>query len=145
MLAWTISFYPQSILNWQRKSVAGFSLEFSILNVFGFFFYSLYSVGGFIYPHLGTGVVELNDMLFAVHAYLISWIQLSQVFIYERGSQNSFALWAIIMVVWESIVVIWLFSFEGIAGVTVPIVINTFRIAGYWKALITLTKYCPQV
>ena len=72
MLAWTISFYPQSILNWQRKSVAGFSLEFAILNVFGFFFYSLYSVGGFIYPHLGTGVVELNDMLFAVHAYLIS-------------------------------------------------------------------------
>jgi hypothetical protein len=65
--------------------VDGFSIEFAILNVCGFFFYSLYSVGGYVYDRMGTGKVEVNDLGFAVHAFLISSIQLTQVFIYDRG------------------------------------------------------------
>ena len=146
LISWTVSFYPQAILNWQKKSVAGFSIEFAILNVWGFFFYSLYSVGGYIYSHLGTGVVDLNDLLFAVHAYLISSIHLSQVFIYDRGNQTTFAIWVVLLLIVEWIVIFALFMLEGVIGVTwLPNSANTFRMAGYWKALITLLKYWPQV
>lgn len=34
--AWSISFYPQAFLNWRRKSVAGLSLDFQLLNLLGF-------------------------------------------------------------------------------------------------------------
>lgn len=63
--AWSFSFYPQIFVNIRKQrysliclcsSVAGFSLEFALLNVSGFYLYSLYSVGGtiFYYP-FGTG------------------------------------------------------------------------------------------
>jgi len=39
-------------------SVGGFSLEFALLNPSGFFFYSVYSVGGRVNPNLGTGEVS---------------------------------------------------------------------------------------
>jgi cystinosin len=34
--AWSISFYPQAILNYQRKSVTGLSFDFLLLNITGF-------------------------------------------------------------------------------------------------------------
>mmetsp|Transcript_19019 Transcript_19019/g.21325 ORF Transcript_19019/g.21325 Transcript_19019/m.21325 type:complete len:276 (-) Transcript_19019:118-945(-) len=144
--AWSFSFYPQIILNWKKKSVAGFSLEFALLNVSGFFFYSLYSVGGFVYPHLGTGTVATNDLVFAFHAFFLASIQFSQAFIYERGKQNTFALWAIVLLVVEWITLIVVFSLEGILNIgLLPIAFNTFRVAGYNKAIITFLKYMPQV
>ena len=83
--AWSISFYPQIFLNIQRKSVAGFSLEFALLNVSGFFFYAVYSTGGSVVPFMGTGKVEINDLAFAWHAFILASIQLSQAFIFDRG------------------------------------------------------------
>lgn len=41
-------------------SVAGFSLEYACLNPSGYFFYSVYSVGGSIDPFLGTGEVSAS-------------------------------------------------------------------------------------
>ena len=32
----SVSFYPQAWLNWRRKSVAGLSLDFQLLNLLGF-------------------------------------------------------------------------------------------------------------
>ena len=43
------------------KSVAGFSLEFALLNPSGFFFYSVYSVGGRVDSELGTGDVSADQ------------------------------------------------------------------------------------
>ena len=57
-LAWSASFYPQSIKNYNAKSVGGFSLEFALLNPSSFFFYSVYSVAGRVNPDLGTGEVS---------------------------------------------------------------------------------------
>ena len=62
--AWSASFYPQAWENYKRKSVAGFSLEFALLNPSGFFFYSVYSVAGFIDPFLGTGDVSCGSYRF---------------------------------------------------------------------------------
>lgn len=35
-MAWSLSFYPQFIFNWRRKSVIGFSLDLALLNPAGF-------------------------------------------------------------------------------------------------------------
>jgi len=56
-LAWSASFYPQSFINYKKKNVGGFSLEFALLNPSGFFFYSVYSVAGRVNGDLGTGEV----------------------------------------------------------------------------------------
>ena len=136
--AWSFSFYPQSILNYYKKSVAGFSLEFALLNVSGFFFYSLYSLGGFVYGDLGTGDVAVNDLVFALHAFAMSSVQFGQAFIYERGKQKHFALWAIVLLIVEWIALAIIFLIEGLIGVKgIAEEYNTFRIAGYNKALIT--------
>lgn len=34
-VAWTISFYPQVILNYRRQYVGGLSIDFAVLNVLG--------------------------------------------------------------------------------------------------------------
>lgn len=126
--------------------MAGFSLEFALLNVSGFFFYSLYSVGGFVYPHLGTGKIEPNDLVFALHAFMLASVQFAQAFIYERGAQKTFALWAVVLLIVEWIVLIVVFFIEGIIDVgQMPSEFNTFRVAGYNKAVITFLKYIPQV
>ncbi len=57
-LSWSASFYPQSYINYKKKNVGGFSLEFALLNPSGFFFYSVYSVAGRVNPNLGTGDVS---------------------------------------------------------------------------------------
>ena len=43
-VCWSLSFYPQIWINYKAKSVAGFSLEFAILNPVGFYFYNIYTV-----------------------------------------------------------------------------------------------------
>ena len=53
-------------------SVAGFSLEFAILNVSGFYFYSVYSLGGSIYGKMGTGDVGLRDITCRFNSMIFS-------------------------------------------------------------------------
>ena len=72
LTAWSVSFFPQAIENYYRKSVAGFSIEFALLNPSGFFFYMFYSVGGRIDSKLGTGEVRWNDLGFALLAFAMS-------------------------------------------------------------------------
>ena len=57
--AWSLSFYPQIWENYKRQSVGGFSTEYALLNPCGFFFYSFYSIAGFVNPNLGTGSVRM--------------------------------------------------------------------------------------
>ena len=88
-LAWSGSFYPQIFINYRNKNVGGFSLEFALLNPSGFFFYSVYSVAGRVNSTLGTGEVTNQDLVFALHAFALSSVQLSQIFIYDRGQQGN--------------------------------------------------------
>lgn len=42
-LAWSLSFYPQFLLNRRTKSVVGFSLDFAACNLLGFLCYSIFN------------------------------------------------------------------------------------------------------
>lgn len=47
-VVWSLSFYPQIWMNYKSKSVAGFSVEFAMLNPVGFYLYTLYNIQGLI-------------------------------------------------------------------------------------------------
>ncbi|KAJ3085763.1 hypothetical protein HK100_008932, partial [Physocladia obscura] len=84
--AWSVSFYPQLILNWRRQSVAGLSADFVWLNVAGFACYTLFTVGSLLLEHGGgsdgDGAVRFNDAVFAGHAFLVSSATAFQLWFY---------------------------------------------------------------
>jgi len=96
-LAWSISFYPQIVINYRRKSVDGFSVDFATLNVLGFFCYTVYAISfhfsndvqaDYKLAHHGKpNLVETNDVVFAVHALLASSVQWAQAYLcgYNKG------------------------------------------------------------
>ena len=57
------------------KSVAGFSVEFAMMNPVGFYGYTVYNLQGTINPDIGgTGTIYWNDLVFAIHAFALSSI-----------------------------------------------------------------------
>jgi cystinosin len=89
--------------------------------------------------------VDINDVVFAVHAFALSSVQLMQTFIYYRGKEKTkFATWAIIIAVLLVITVTIMFILN-VSGVKIPVNAGTIRMFGYSKAVITFVKYLPQV
>jgi cystinosin len=89
-ISWSLSFYPQPLLNWQRRSTTGTTIDFPAINVLGFVAY-LVSNCAFLYSpqirseyaarnHGTTPTVRFNDVAFAGHAVLLSSVTLSQFF-----------------------------------------------------------------
>ncbi|PSN39531.1 hypothetical protein C0J52_12389 [Blattella germanica] len=96
--AWSVSFYPQIYENWKRKSVVGLNFDFVSLNIVGFLLYSLFNCGLYWIPVIeeeymrryprGLNPVQLNDIVFSLHAALATFFMIIQCFIYERGNQK---------------------------------------------------------
>jgi cystinosin len=89
-LSWSLSFYPQPILNFKRKSTSGTTIDFPVINVFGFAAY-FSSNAAFLYSPVireqyalrnngHTPTVQFNDLVFAGHATLITALTLTQYF-----------------------------------------------------------------
>lgn len=83
-VAWSVSFYPQVITNWRRKSVVGLSFDFVALNLMGFVAYSVFNIGLFWvssikeqfllkYPN-GVNPVDSNDVFFSLHAVALTLV-----------------------------------------------------------------------
>ncbi|CAJ0585759.1 unnamed protein product, partial [Mesorhabditis spiculigera] len=96
--AWSISFYPQIILNYQRKSVVGLNFDFLFLNIVGFAAYTIYNVMNYwdqavqdeyarLHPKSPMPVL-LNDVIFSVHALIACLVTALQAFMYERQNQR---------------------------------------------------------
>mmetsp|Transcript_17142 Transcript_17142/g.24235 ORF Transcript_17142/g.24235 Transcript_17142/m.24235 type:complete len:400 (-) Transcript_17142:343-1542(-) len=94
-LCWSVSFYPQILTNYRRKSTSGLSTDFSVLNVLGFACYAAYTVSFFCdiggvkdeykERHGANAIVSVtgNDVAFAVHAFIISSFQVWQIYSYR--------------------------------------------------------------
>ncbi|CAG8488022.1 24691_t:CDS:2 [Gigaspora rosea] len=144
-LAWSISFYPQVILNWRRKSVEGLSLDFLWYNIYGFTCYSVL----FIkirkeYRDRNDGkdnLVQPNDVFFSVHAFILSFITLYQTFYYKRGADQHVSPITRILIGTSIIGIIFL-----LIGVTIGNYqwIDLFYYLSYIKLSISLIKYLPQ-
>lgn len=96
-LAWSSSFYPQIVMNHERKSTRGLSVDFCVLNVLGYCCYTAYTTTFFWNQHVideyqhrfssdgesAEITVQGNDVAFALHAVLMATVTLSQVGIYD--------------------------------------------------------------
>ncbi|WWC89452.1 uncharacterized protein L201_004376 [Kwoniella dendrophila CBS 6074] len=100
-LAWSYSFYPQLILNYKRKSTKGLSPDFIYLNPLGFLALSIWSWGAYFSPiareqykdrHQGhLPQISKSDLAFSLHAVIISFITLGQVWWYSRKSTGRYS------------------------------------------------------
>lgn len=155
-LCWSVSFYPQVLMNYKRKTTHGLSPDFALLNLMGFACYSIYTCCFFWSPLIQEEykqingknaqiTVQSNDVAFALHAFVLCSVQISQIFYYD-GIQTQ-PLSKLTM------------TFVGIttllcSGFVISIVVSDERLftwldclyvlAGI-KLFITTVKYIPQV
>ncbi|TNY24816.1 PQ loop repeat-domain-containing protein, partial [Rhodotorula diobovata] len=149
--AWSISFYPQLIINWRRKSVEGLSIDFFSLNPLGFACYTVYNVALYASPTVRRQYSERhdghypqaqpNDIAFAVHALVFSLITLASIFVYKRDPKQRLSTF-------NRGVLAFLLSTIGIGALLVA----TDKVAAldlvlwlsYVKLYISTTKMVPQ-
>ncbi|XP_062105557.1 cystinosin homolog [Humulus lupulus] len=150
-LSWSISFYPQVILNFRRKSVVGLNFDFMVLNVTKHTSYLIYNATLYFsstvqrqyFEKYGFGQmipVAANDVAFSVHVTLLTIYLLFQISIYEKGDQTISKITILI------IAAVWLF-----AGVCFFIALQTnswlwlISIFNMIQVFMTTIKYTPQV
>ncbi|CAG8439048.1 15053_t:CDS:2 [Cetraspora pellucida] len=150
-LAWSISFYPQAILNWRRKSVQGLSLDFLWYNIYGFTCYSAFNIAFFTseevrkeYRDRNNGkdnLVQPNDVFFAVHAFVLSFITLSQTFYYRRSVDQKVSPVARILIIGSVIGIVLM-----LIGVEIGTCqwIDLLYYLSYIKLTLSFIKYLPQ-
>lgn len=150
-VAWSFSFYPQIYTNYKRRSVTGLNFDFLALNVVGFALYSAYNLSLFFsasirseYMHLyprGVIPVLANDVFFSVHALFSTLLTIAQCCFYDRGLQQvSLKAISLIITICGAVVLL--------AGLSVGSLVNWLDFltyCSYFKLLITVVKYVPQV
>ncbi|XP_052245156.1 cystinosin-like isoform X2 [Dreissena polymorpha] len=148
--AWSISFYPQVYVNFARKSVVGLNFDFLLYNITGFLAYGFFNVGMYWVPSVkeayhnnhprGINPVQLNDVIFTLHAIAITIVTIAQCFMYERGGQKVSKVCLLL------VTGAWLF-----AGISLVVTLcdkitwlTYLYYFSYIKLGVTLIKYIPQ-
>ena len=85
---WSLSFWPQTLLNWSRKSVEGLSFDYVALNLLGFSCYAAFNCALLWVPevkaeyaashHGEASAVKTNDVFFALHACALTAVNMAQ-------------------------------------------------------------------
>jgi len=157
-MAWSVSFYPQTVENYLRKSVIGLSFDYQILNLLGFACYAVFNVTTFFNTKIrdeykeangDNPTVEANDVFFALHAVMLTTITLIQIYIYDRGNQV-FANWSKIATLLFSIfiviyAVICAFSDSSVRAKSPRSWLAWSTSLSIIKLIISIAKYVPQV
>ena len=96
-VVWSLSFWPQALLNWRRKSVVGMSFDFQLVNILGYAAYSAYCVCLRFDPRTrrayarafgDENLVATPDVCFALHGFALTALQIGQIAMYDRGTQR---------------------------------------------------------
>ena len=147
--SWTVSFYPQFVQNFLRKSTSGYSIDFILMNILGYSAYSAFNVSLYWSPYIqeeyfslhpgGVNPVRMNDVVFAVHALIFSLLILSQFIYYSRSIPVSSIACSIMTLL---LLAIGITAFLAFLSVTTWL--NFLYVLSYVKLIITLLKYIPQ-
>ncbi|KAL8643823.1 MAG: hypothetical protein Q9226_008097 [Calogaya cf. arnoldii] len=161
---WSLSFYPQPVLNFHRRSTAGTTPAFPFINTLGFIFYFIsttlfyasplirvqYAVRN---PSAPNPTVRLNDVVFTVHAVIMSTLGWSQfaprIWGFSQGPQcvgrtmKGIAVGCILAIMLV-ILFVGLQAGGGYDAETWAWIDVVYGIS-YIKLLITVIKYIPQV
>lgn len=90
----------------KKFSVEGYSLNYLVLNTFGYTFYSIYSTLGYFFKMKGAGTVVIADLFFAYHALFICIVLGIQACIYPRGKNKlSWVSVLLLIFLWASVAV----------------------------------------
>lgn len=104
MIAWSLSCYPQAILNFRRRSTVGVNLAFPAINTLGFMCYFTSTAAMYFSPLIRAQyaarnpaspvpTVRGNDVAFAGHALIICFVLLSMfsrsIWGFEQGAIGS--------------------------------------------------------
>ncbi|GAB2229683.1 hypothetical protein Droror1_Dr00013934 [Drosera rotundifolia] len=148
--SWSISFYPQVILNFRRKSVVGLNFDFVVLNLTKHSSYLIYNATLYFSSAVQQqyrekyGLDEMipvaaNDVAFSIHAVLLTLVTLFQIFIYERGNQKvSRISLGIVSVVWSAATICFLIALPHHSWLWLISVFNAIQVT------MTVIKYIPQ-
>ncbi|CAH0554802.1 unnamed protein product [Brassicogethes aeneus] len=149
-VAWSISFYPQIYDNWKRKSVVGLNFDFLALNLIGFTLYGIFNLGLYFIPEIqkeyfaryprGLNPVQVNDIVFAVHAALATILTITQCYLYERAEQRVSITARCILGAFGAFLLICIV----LAATDVIHWLDFLYYCSYVKLTITLIKYIPQ-
>ena len=164
--AWSLSFWPQVVLNWQRKSVAGLSFDYQLLNFIGFSCYLAFNAGLYWSKDVQTSynkthdghpaVVAVNDVFFALHAAVLTAVTLAQIAWYwdypswadtvrtdrilRVGVLVSVALFTVFALIYAVCIAALGAEIEGIRSW-----LQYLNVLAQSKVVISLFKYMPQV
>lgn len=152
--AWSFSFYGQVIENYKRKSVSGLSFDFVCYNLLGFMGYTVYTIWGYCDPKIGTGKVSIQDIVFATHATMITFITIIQICIYyDKKDSNqkvsSTCRLICICLIWGVLQILFI---ERVLKLYDPhqtdksskFNFNSVIYLGWCKVFISFIKYMPQ-
>jgi cystinosin len=151
--AWSVSFWPQVLLNYRRRSVAGLSFDYVSLNLVGFSCYTAYNVAYYYNPDIRAAyvaeygslpAVQANDVFFALHAVALTAVCCVQIGLYDRGGQRISRLCLAILAALGLAIfgAALLVAFKAGAWFTW---LHYLLYLSYVKLAITLMKYLPQV
>ncbi|KAF2604017.1 hypothetical protein F2Q70_00027397 [Brassica cretica] len=148
--SWSISFYPQLILNFRRKSVVGLNFDFLLLNLTKHSSYMIYNVCLYFSPIIQKQYfdtygdqemipVAANDVAFSIHAVVLTALTLFQIFIYERGQQkvSRFAT-GLVILVWGFAAICFFIALPTHSWLWLITIFNSIQVA------MTCVKYIPQ-
>eukprot|EP00041_Stephanoeca_diplocostata_P015750 m.301559 g.301559 ORF g.301559 m.301559 type:complete len:418 (+) comp20142_c0_seq1:332-1585(+) len=153
VVAWSLSFYPQAIYNFNRKSVIGLNFDYLTYNITGFFGYMMYNIALYWSASVqaqykdkhgdsSTNPVQLNDVVFTMHAVLLTSITIAQCFIYDRGTQRISTLCkTLVGGAWLYIAVTFVLAMLNLLDLKW---LNFLNALAYIKMGVTLIKYIPQ-
>ncbi len=152
---WAMSFYPQVIKNFIRRSAKGYSVEFLYINSVGFVCYSVYNIALFCVPSVQASYmaihpevaspcdipVHLSDILFSLHASLMNAIIFVQMIIFPAGKQR-LGWFAGVFTAISTVIV------GGAAAFTIFDVASSYYLLaaiGLVKNIASFTMYLPQL
>uniref|UniRef100_A0A2N9EVI7 Cystinosin homolog n=1 Tax=Fagus sylvatica TaxID=28930 RepID=A0A2N9EVI7_FAGSY len=149
-LSWSISFYPQVMLNFRRKSVVGLNFDFVVLNLTKHSSYLIYNACLYFssaiqnqyyekYGYEQMIPVAANDVAFSIHAVFLTAITLFQIVIYERGTQTvSKITIGIVSAVWFFAAVCVFIALPNQSWLWLISIFNSIQV------FMTVIKYIPQ-
>ncbi|KAH7152430.1 PQ loop repeat-domain-containing protein [Dactylonectria estremocensis] len=163
-LAWSISFYPQGLLNWSRRSTSGTTVDFHFINILGFLAYFISNVA-FYYSsevraqyaarnHGLSPTVQFNDITFAFHGIVLSLVVSSQYLLYPlwgfdvspNNRPSRFILGvAAGCITGVAFTYLLVASSPGNDALVDWVALDIVYAIGYVKLIVTLIKYMPQM
>jgi cystinosin len=153
-IAWSVSFYGQVIENYRRKSVSGLNFDFEIYNLVGFTTYTIYNIRGYIDDNLGTGTVQIQDIIFSCHALLLTVVTLIQILYYfdpkdKLQNISYITITIILLMIWGAFLLVIVESgleyYDPHVKEERKYIFNSLVYMGWCKVFISLIKYIPQV